>query len=504
MFYEYFVKTLHLRSQSTEKSLPNYLEDCTNINFIETYFYDFLKQDYLEDEYTPPMENNWFINILQKEGYSISRHLSNSQNPFSIIIQGFKEHFIFNFEALAYHFLNDANRANITDKNFYFVYRGYEDYNSETQRIIDNLKEFQRILITGILLFYDQIYDMNILNLMRDHILTMMADLIIEGKIYKILYLFLQAETYRENSSLMHKFKGLRGLGAHELGCNKYFCLNQISKLNEYLKPSEYNPMEQLLEERKMKKRVTVTFLDNERMFSSGSGQKSRVLMEDKLSSRSRSYIQEEVEESVREFESLMGGGAINMSVASYEELEESVPRYSFLHMEAKGSPASGWNTPQEELLINARMRKPPYLLPIHKLKEIAETESPIQKLDVLTKLNEYVCDSVDLFWKGIPVDRENLYIDADQLVSIYLYLIIQAGIPDFLVHLAIIDHFTPFLAKSRSAEYNLTTFKGCIYQLLDMDRSNFLEPVKITQAIAQKARQYSVASRSGSIHVPA
>ena len=43
------------------------------------------------------------------------------------------------------------------------------------------------------------------------------------------------------------------------------------------------------------------------------------------------------------------------------------------------------------------------------------------------------VCECVDDFWKGTDIDRRKMVIDSDQILSIFIYIIIKAAIPSLM-----------------------------------------------------------------------
>ena len=46
-------------------------------------------------------------------------------------------------------------------------------------------------------------------------------------------------------------------------------------------------------------------------------------------------------------------------------------------------------------------------------------------KIRLLNEVNDLIFDAVKEFWEGLDVDTNNLIIAADQIVMIYLYIVI-------------------------------------------------------------------------------
>lgn len=64
-------------------------------------------------------------------------------------------------------------------------------------------------------------------------------------------------------------------------------------------------------------------------------------------------------------------------------------------------------------------------------------------KIRLLNEVNDLIFEAVQGFWDGLDVDRDNLIIAADQIVMIYLYIVIRSKIPCFYSQIRFIQQFT-------------------------------------------------------------
>jgi len=48
-----------------------------------------------------------------------------------------------------------------------------------------------------------------------------------------------------------------------------------------------------------------------------------------------------------------------------------------------------------------------------------------------ILRLSKIIVKSINMFWKGINVDKNKLTIDGDSILAIYLYIIINSDIPN-------------------------------------------------------------------------
>ncbi len=79
------------------------------------------------------------------------------------------------------------------------------------------------------------------------------------------------------------------------------------------------------------------------------------------------------------------------------------------------------------EYEAQARAAELPYLDAIARLELLNELESPFDKLCVVTQLTSEIVKCINSFWKGARLKSSSLLIDADQNISIIVYIIIKS-----------------------------------------------------------------------------
>jgi hypothetical protein len=80
---------------------------------------------------------------------------------------------------------------------------------------------------------------------------------------------------------------------------------------------------------------------------------------------------------------------------------------------------------------IEKRVKVKPYLKAIQRLKMIGEEEGPMKKLKLFDDVNLLILECIDDFWRGIPVDKSNLIIAAEEMMPIYIYIVIKSKLID-------------------------------------------------------------------------
>ena len=109
-----------------------------------------------------------------------------------------------------------------------------------------------------------------------------------------------------------------------------------------------------------------------------------------------------------------------------------------------------------------------PYSLAITYLKRINSYKTPLEKLTMISYISVIIMDSVDKYWENrneeMPPNFLNL--DADEIMSIYLYILYKIDFPEIVIHLEFIKHFTTSVTKQSIYGYYYSTIEGCLRYL--------------------------------------
>ena len=106
-----------------------------------------------------------------------------------------------------------------------------------------------------------------------------------------------------------------------------------------------------------------------------------------------------------------------------------------------------------------------PYISAINLLKSITKYKTPFEKLVLLAAISDQIMESANNFWKGMEpyIKADYLNIEANDILSIFLYILIQAQMPEILIECKIIDKFTNEFTKSFNLAYNYTSIEASI-----------------------------------------
>ena len=119
----------------------------------------------------------------------------------------------------------------------------------------------------------------------------------------------------------------------------------------------------------------------------------------------------------------------------------------------------------------------PPYFSAINLLKKIHTFKTPFEKIIILAALNDQITESVMSFWSKMTkyIKSSYLFIEADELKSIFLYIFIKAQMPEMFIECKIISNFITQQTKGFNISYNLVMTEASIEKIMGMKNTKEL-----------------------------
>lgn len=110
-------------------------------------------------------------------------------------------------------------------------------------------------------------------------------------------------------------------------------------------------------------------------------------------------------------------------------------------------------------------------------LRSFKDIESPMVKMDLLYWIStKIIPKEVGRFWRKIPIPKNHLFIDADNLLGIFTYLVVRAQNPKLLVDVTLIEEFTTKNVQMTNRAYYLTALHSGLQWV--EDRAKELEEI--------------------------
>ena len=106
-----------------------------------------------------------------------------------------------------------------------------------------------------------------------------------------------------------------------------------------------------------------------------------------------------------------------------------------------------------------------PYISAINLFRSIKKYKTPFEKILLIAAISDQIMESADSFWKDMEpyIEKDFLFIESDEMMSIFLYIIIQAQMPEILIFCKIINNFTTQFTRGFNISYNYTLLEASL-----------------------------------------
>jgi len=407
------------------------------------------------------------LNSLQIKKYIqiIKKHLTNNDHPISMIINQFVNEFKPYLNSMA-----TECEQNKIDRNDCF---------KTGKKAISQIQNFIEIMQVVLKLYYAK--SINYRNFVdeKDEIINLISYILFNKKIiYRNVYKILLSMNYEKIMRLEKQFKKFGELTPKEIGVSPKFCLDKVTE--EYMKEYKEDKNNAKYRTKTRNKCKIIDYLESENYSndnnSNNIGNDIDNNKEDIMSIKTEGnntkkrpyniYFDDENISSykIKDFKDTLD---------SYQD-EKDIKELLLSNIEVEGYPSLPLKPEKGNIFVS----EIPYLNAINYLKQIDTYRAPLEKLIVIALISVIITDCVDKYWESLKKDLPGkfLNIDADELMSIYLYIIYKLKRPELFVQLDFIKYFTTNQSKQSMIGYYYTALEGCLNFILSLeDKSSLL-----------------------------
>ena len=394
----------------------------------------------------PNYEYQYNKNKIKEYMEIFKEHLSQKDHPIYFVINSFINEFIPVIKGV-----NESYKNNLDPKNI-----GYDD---KAKDVIKQLQNFIVLMQNVIKLFYSRSISYDYFRDEKDEFLNLVSYIIFSSvKIYDAFFQLFQFMN-RDNIEIFEKKHELLGdITPEEIGIKERFCLNE--KTNKFM------------EELKLKKKNTKIYNKN------GKNNKEEEDSELAININGKENLINVDDENNIDTSSKKNQNDNNINT---DELKLKVDLNSNNSENLKITSDSGkLNLITREFSLLSKEKeysKTPYGEAIEFIKKIVEFKVPLEKLVIIASISSLITQCVNKYWSnmGRYIEPSMLGIDADELMTIFMYIIYKSNMPLLFVHADFIKYFTSPTTKSTMIGYYYTTLQGCLDFLLEIkDKGDF------------------------------
>ena len=347
--------------------------------------------------------------------------------------------------------------------------------------IIKDIQSFVQIISVGLKLFYLKTINYESFVSERDEFINLICFFLFkDDNFYINLFKFFELSNEEKRNNFKLKKLDLGELAPEDFDVSPQFCLNNITK--ELKEKKLYNNNNIILNTKKKKTEIVDYFekLDiNQEIFNNSvfnetycfdGFQNINKLDKNDKNNRFMSFYDGRTEsKSKKKKKNLVkDDNSFNpsKSISSYKEFSDNfnslnetlIEKYE---SEMNNNP-SKLNIPKLENLDNIDENSP-YSEEIKYIQTIKDYNIPLDKLTIIALTSVLITDNVDNFWRGEKGLKEYLTITADDIMSIYLYIVYNMDLPSIYTELDFIKYFTGSTTKQSMIGYYYTTIEGCL-----------------------------------------
>ena len=123
----------------------------------------------------------------------------------------------------------------------------------------------------------------------------------------------------------------------------------------------------------------------------------------------------------------------------------------------------------ESRIMYAKKLLKDPYITCINVLKKIEKQRSPVHKMKAIVKTAEMINISIQNFYKTFKINK-SFKLDADQTLSIFMYIVGKSGVKSLGTHIKTIEKFATNNVLNSISGYYATTLEACVNCIINMD----------------------------------
>ena len=115
-----------------------------------------------------------------------------------------------------------------------------------------------------------------------------------------------------------------------------------------------------------------------------------------------------------------------------------------------------------------------PFFSAVNLLKNLKNYKTPFEKIVILASLSDQITESVSTFWSSMMKYIKNsfLFIEADEIMAIFVFIVIKSQMPDLFIESKIITNFTTPSTRAFNISYNLTLMEASLETIHKMENT--------------------------------
>ena len=465
-----------------------------NNGYNELDITDNLGGSYLEvkldnfDPNDPTVQYHMNRKKLKRYIHTFKEHIYNNKNhPINRVVSLFVNCFCRYINQNIKNFNNQLKSQLLVGDNYENNVKNFEE------DITSYLQEFINVIHTSLKLFYSTCINYSCFKEEKDDLINLVTCLFFKtGNLYESIYSLYLMSFNHDSELLQEKLNDLKNVKPKDLGVQIKFCLDEdtlelqknILKEKKKEKEDKKNTKENHSKKESELYQIKETEDEKENEDDNDKNAKDNCIINTKEPDNNINnnkdeeddYLLAKINEDFSvdfKMDALYGGflhlrntiNSFNNKKYLFPKIRDNIRDTLTLNEQyIKEAKASG------KLPV-------PYYSAINLLKNIKNYKTPFEKIVILAALSDQVMESVSTFWSSMQnyVKNTFLNIEADEIMSIFVFIVIKSQMPELFIESKIISNFTTPSTRAFNIAYNSTLMEASLETITKMENSKEL-----------------------------
>ena len=375
--------------------------------------------------------------------------------------------------------LEDQIKKNVIDGDNYN--KKLKDFEEE---ITSTLQDFISQIHCTVKLFYSTVIDYTAFQEEKDDLINMLITLFFKtGNLYETIYNLYSLSFTKEISDLQDKLIALRNVKPKNLGVEIKFCLDDdtlqlqqdiLKKKREEKEEKEKENNQEKEKEKEKSKDILGSKISGLDLIKEGDEEEKddeeNIISTDSKIRKQRNdessiYLLEKInaemlDDNANDVPMFAGFAQIRNTINLFNSKKFLYPK---LHNKLRDTISMKDQYIKEAKAIG---KLPvPYLSAIKLLNSLKKYKAPFEKIVIIAAISDQITECATSFWSEMEkyVKNSFLFIEADEIMTIFLYIMIRSQMPEIIVFSKMITNFTTPNTRSFNISYNFTLLEASL-----------------------------------------
>ena len=352
-----------------------------------------------------------------------------------------------------------------------------EEINYKKRQVIKDIQSFIDTTSISLKLFYSKSINYQLFISEKDEFINLISYFLFkENDFYNNIFNLFELSNIEKYKKLRDKKNSLGEISTRDAGINQKFCLDENNKKNIDVHSNEKKEKPGIIQYFERIDEFKERYASFNEKISKESSNFSRQKF-DFTYSFDYNNKKNKIKNDKNKEKSILRSNTIT----NYKDFSEIVNRNDTTLKEKLEADMD--NNPSTidfpEIKDSKNELNIPYGEAIYYFKNIKDYNVPLDKLTIIALVSVLITDCIDEFWKTEMenLDTKFLKVDADELISIYLYIIYNLDLPSLYTQLDFIENFTGSITKQSMIGYYFTSVVGSLEFIMSSEKKEDLLP---------------------------